>query len=138
MFDQAYENLRKATESTLQFQQEMFRKWTGFWPGMTQAAPPMTEAVQKFQKKWAEFVTELLKKQRETLNKQYEAGLRNIEQSFEVAEVKTPEEFRAKVIELYQKSFEGLRQVTEMQQRDFQAAVQKWTELMSQAAVVSV
>ena len=138
MIEQAYENLRKATESTMQFQQEIFRKWVGVWPGMNQAVPPEAELVHKFQKKWAEFVTELLKKQRETLNKQYEAGLKNIEQSFQAVEVKTPEEFRARMIELYQKSFEGLRQVTEMQQRDFQTAVQKWTEMIAEAAAVSV
>jgi hypothetical protein len=130
MFDQVLENLRKATESTVQMQHEMFRKWAGLWPGMPVTQPVWGEPVQKFQKKWAETVAALVKKQNESLETQFKAGLQSLEAAFRVAEAKDAEELRVKTLELWQKSFECLRQVYEAQTRDFQEAMTKWTELM--------
>jgi hypothetical protein len=131
MFEQVLENFRKATESTVQVQQEMFRKWTSLWPGVPPSPPAWSEQVQKFQKKWSETVAELLKKQRESLEAQFSAGLKNIEETFHLTEVKDPEEFRAKMLELWRKSFDYIRLTSEAQLRDFQAAVEKWTELVT-------
>lgn len=39
MFDQVFDNFRKATETTLQAQQDLFRQWMTQWP-MYPAAPP--------------------------------------------------------------------------------------------------
>jgi hypothetical protein len=107
MFDQVFENLRKATEASIQMQQDLFKKWASLWPGVP--APPAFGEAGKFQKKWAETVGELVKKQRETLEAQFSAGLRNIEEAFHLPEAKDPEEMRAKAIELWRKSFECLR-----------------------------
>ena len=134
MFDEVFDNLRKATEATLQVQQELFKKWATQWPGPSPAQPGWTDQIQKFQKKWTEFVAELLKKQRETLDAQFSAGLKRIEEAFHVAEAKDPEELRTRTIELWQKSFECLRQTYEAQVRDFQAAITKWTELITKGA----
>src|SRR5262249_32460730 len=128
MFDQVYENLRKATESSIQMQQEMFKKWVGLWPGMPAFPGANGEQLGKFQKKWMEVAGELVKRQRETLEAQFSAGLRNIEAAFHLAEAKDPEELRAKTIELWQKAFECMQQAQEAQFRDFQAAAAKWTE----------
>jgi hypothetical protein len=133
MFEDVLENLRKATESTIQVQQEMYKKWVGLWPGVA-SQPAWGEPSQRFQKKWAEIVGELVKKQREILETQFSAGLRNIEEAFHLAEARNPEELRAKSIELWQKSFDCLRQAYEAQVRDFQAAVAKWTEVMAKGA----
>ena len=38
MFTQVYENFRRATEATLQMQQEMFKTWINLWP-VTPASP---------------------------------------------------------------------------------------------------
>jgi hypothetical protein len=137
MFEPVFENLRKATEAGIQIQQEMFKKWVSLWPGVpgmpfvpTAGAEPFL----KIQKKWTEFVGEVVKKQRETLEAQFSAGLRNIEAAFHLAEAKDPEELRAKTVELWQKSFECLRQLYDAQVRDFQAAVAKWTELVMKGA----
>jgi hypothetical protein len=78
-----------------------------------------------------EIVGELLKKRNETLEAQFGAGLRNIEEAFHLAEAKDPEELRAKTIELWQKTFDCLRQASEAQLRDFQYAIGKWAELMT-------
>lgn len=134
MFDQAYDNFRKATESTIQLQQEMFRKWMSLWPGMTSPPTAMNESMQKFQKRWCETVSDLMKKQRESIDRQYEAGLKNLEQAFAVAGVKNPEEFRQEMMELWKKNFECLRALTESQLKEFQTVLEKWTELVAKTA----
>jgi hypothetical protein len=133
MFDQVFESLRKATESSITLQQELFRKWIGLWPGIPVSTFPFTE-LQKFQKKWVEVVGELMKKQNETLQTQFKAGLQNIEEAFHLHEIKDPEVLRAKTVELWQKTFDYLRQASETQMRDFQNAIAKWAELMTKGA----
>jgi hypothetical protein len=130
MFDQAFESLRKATESSIALQQEMFRKWMSLWPAIPVSTFPFSE-LQKFQKKWVEVVGELLKKKNESLEAQFKAGLQNIEDAFRLTEIKDPEVLRAKMVELWQKTFDYLRQASETQMRDFQNAVSKWAELMT-------
>jgi hypothetical protein len=131
MYEKVFENLRKATEATVQAQQEMFRKWVGLWPGVPASPYAWGEQFQKIQKKWNQTVAELVKKQRESLEAQFSAGLKNIEESFRLAEAKDPEEFRAKTLELWSKSFDYLRQTAEAQLREFQAAIEKWTEIVT-------
>ncbi len=130
MFDLAIENLRNAADATIRMQQELFTKWVGLWPAMP-AAPAFPAAFGEplaFQKRWTEYVGEQIKKQRESLESQFSAGLKSIEEAFRIGEAKNPEELRARTIELWRKAFDFQRQVCEAQLRDFQAAVAKWTE----------
>ena len=49
------DSARKATESSVAMQQELFRKWASLWLGAPVTAIPFGE-LQKFQKKWVEIV----------------------------------------------------------------------------------
>jgi hypothetical protein len=129
MFDKVFENFRKATEATVHLQQEMFKTWLNLWPGVPESSPTFEEQVQQFQKKWAEIVGDLLKKQRELTGAHFKAGLQNIEKAFQIRDAKSPEELRAKSIELWKKCFDDLRQVFETQLHGFEAAIEKWAEL---------
>jgi hypothetical protein len=131
VFEQVFENLRTATEASIHTQQELFKKWAALWPGVPVPPSGGTEQAKKLQKKWVEFTTEQVKKQRETLEAQFSAGLKNIEDGFRLAEAKDPAELRAKTVELWQKSFECLRKLYEAQVRDFQGALVQWTELVT-------
>jgi hypothetical protein len=132
MFDQVFESLRKATETNIHLHQEMFKKWTTFWPGVVPATQPAWyDQVKNFQKKWTETVRDLAKKQRETVEAQFNAGMKNIADAFRLAEVKDVGELRTKTIEFWQNSFDCLKQAYEAQTRDFQEAVGKWTELVT-------
>jgi hypothetical protein len=133
MFTQVFESLQKATESSIQMQQEMFRRWMGLWPGMPAPVFPYAE-LQKYQKRWVEVVGELVKKQNETLEAQFKAGLQTIEEAFRLSEIKDPEVLRARTVELWQKTFDFIRQFSETQLRDFQTAIGKWAELMTRGA----
>jgi hypothetical protein len=138
MFDQALDNLRKATEATMQFQQEMFRQWVqkcAEMPGVPTPAAPFgkdfVEQIHAFQKQWAEGVTGLLNKHRETLDAQYQAGIRTIEETFRATDAKDPERFRKLVDELWRQSFECLKTMIESQLREYQAAAEKGFEAVS-------
>ncbi len=133
MFEKVYENLRTATEANIHLQQELFEKWVGLCLGVPVAPKGKTDQV-KVQKQLAEFAAEVVKKQRETLAAQFDAGLKHIEEAFHLPEAKDPEELRTKTVELWQKSFDCLLETYEAQVRDFQAAVGKWTELLTKSA----
>src|SRR3954464_10370606 len=135
MFDQVFDIFRKATETTLQAQQDLFRQWMSQWPMLPMAPTPssgMTEQARAFQKQWADSVSSLMTKHCEALDAQYRAGIGAIEDALRTTEAKSPEEFRKLTEDLWRKSFEVLKQTIENQIRDFQVAVEKWSELMTQ------
>jgi hypothetical protein len=152
MFDVILENYRKAAESTMKMQQDMIRNWTMQWPHMfggqgfgfptlggvggTSALPGAAwlEQLSEAQKKWADSVTDMLNKHRESLDAQYRAGIRTIEEAFKVGEAKDPQQFRKLTEELWKQSFECLKTVAEAQVRDVQTAMQKWYEVASKAS----
>jgi len=130
MFDQVFASLRTATEASVSLQQEMFKKWIGLWPG---TAPASAEQVEQFHKRWAETVSELLRRQGQVTEAHFQAGLQNIDQAFQIGEVKDPVEFRARTIELWKKCFDSLRQGWEAQARESQVAFDKWFDLLTTA-----
>jgi hypothetical protein len=150
MFDMILENYRKAAESTMKVQQDMLRNWTMQWPqmfgsqtfgfpstgtsGSTMPGAAWLEQFSEAQKKWGDSVSEMLNKHRESLDAQYRAGIRTIEDAFKVGEAKDPQQFRRLMEELWKHSFECLKTVTESQVRDVQAAIQKWYEVASKTA----
>jgi hypothetical protein len=137
MIDQVFDSFRKASETTLQMQQELFKQWTSQWtthtPTLPSAPAAWTEGAHSFQKKWLETVTELMNKHRESLDSQYKAGIRAIEEAFRVTEAKTPDDYRRLTEDLWKKMFDNVKSSAETQIRDFQAGVQKWFELVAKA-----
>ncbi len=132
MFDQAFDSLKKATETSIAMQTEMFNKWVSMWPGtVPTATASWGDQVQKFQKRWAETVNELVRRQRELMETQFKAGMQNIEKAFQLGEVHTVEELRARTVLLWQKCFESMKEAFEAQTREFQTAMEKWVEMTS-------
>src|SRR5512135_444148 len=138
MFDQILDNLRKATDSTIQVQQEMFQEWFQQWTQVPGTPTPGTmitsswaDQIHAFQRKWSETITEMLNKHRETLDSQYRAGIRTIEEVFRVGEAKDFAQFGKRTEELWRQSIDCLKTVMEAQVRDFQAASEKAFEAVS-------
>jgi hypothetical protein len=132
-FDQVFESFKKATESTLQMQHDLFRQWTALWPGFPKTPPSWAEQAQKFHKDWSQAMTELVQKYQQAWDRQYKAGMQTLEEAFRLAEAKDPEELRKKTVELWQKSFDCLKELAQAQVRDFQTAIEKWMELAKKA-----
>jgi hypothetical protein len=134
MFELVFDSLKRTTEMSLQMQQDAFKKWAALCPGAPAGPVTIPEQALNFQKKWAEFYEETLKKQREAIEAQFKAGLKYIEDAFMLVESKGPVELRAKTIELWQKVFETLHQTYEAQVRDLQAIATRWTEVATKGA----
>jgi predicted CopG family antitoxin len=133
MFEQVVENLCKVTDSTIQMQQDVFKKLVSLWPTVPSTSAAIAEPL-ALQKKGLEIVGEIFKKECETLETQFSAGLRNIEEAFHLVKAKDPEEFRSKSLELWQKGFEAIRETSTIQIRDLQSAAAKWTDLVTKGA----
>jgi hypothetical protein len=107
----------------------MFRAWTGYWGGALSSQQPVAARIQPFQKKWADTMADLIKKQQGSLEAQFQAGLKVIEGAFGITGAKNPEEVRTKVIDCWKAGFDCLRRTVEMQLEGFQAIVAKGAEL---------
>jgi hypothetical protein len=129
MFEQVFDNLQKATESTVKMQQEMIQKWVEAFPATSSAVPNVTDAFAELRQKWEEVSVDLLKRQKEMVDRNYEAGLKSLKEVFDVADAKSPEEYQQKVTELYSQSFESMRQLTESQMNELKAVMEKWSEM---------
>jgi hypothetical protein len=126
MFEQVLDSFRRASESSLQTQQEMFKQWTQQWLSAPLAMPVVAsgDGAKNAQKRWLELTLEVLNKHRATLDATYSSGIQVIEQMFRVTEAKSPEDSRRLVEEIWRKLFDTLKGQSETQLRDFQ----KWAE----------
>ena len=88
MFEQVFENLQKATESSVKMQQEMFQKWFESVPTAA-AAPSTSDAFAEWQKKLEDLAADLLQQQKALVDQNYEAGMKALEDMFGVAEAKS-------------------------------------------------
>ena len=125
MLDQMMDGFRKATESSLQIQQEVFKQWTqqvmSAQPNMGGGSADWTRTIQK---RWMELTIEMLNKHRTSLDAMYSSGIQAIEQSFRMTDAKSSEDYRRVVDELWRKLFDTLKGQLETQFRD----VQRWSE----------
>jgi hypothetical protein len=133
-FDQVIQNIRKAAEANLKMQQDFFAQWANLWPGLPKPQYAWIEQAQEFQKKWSETISELAHKHHDVLEAQYQAAVKSLDEALQVAESKDPNEFRKRVEEFYRKTLDCLREVSEAQMGEFQNAVSKWTELVTESA----
>lgn len=135
VFEQAFDNLRKAAESNIEMQQEMFRKWSAGWPGFPQQPQnAWLERVQKFQKDWGKAVKDVLTRHREVLDEQYGLAMDSLEDAFKVAQSSDPQEWAKRCEKLCRKSLDVMREVSELQAKELQDALSKLAELASKSA----
>jgi hypothetical protein len=107
----------------------MFRQWGALWPGFPTPQAAWLDKVRDFQHQWAATISDLARKHRDTLDRQYQAGLESLEEALRVAEASNPEDFRARTEQLVRKTLDCMREISETQMTEFQEAVNKWSEL---------
>jgi len=125
MFDQLFETFRKASESSLQLQQDLFKQWLQRTPFSSSGS---TADWTQIAKRWQETTSELLGKHRSLVDSTYRSGIEMIEQAFRVTEAKSPEDYRRLVEDLWRKLTDTFKAQTETQARDFQSATEKWID----------
>jgi len=133
MFDQLIDGVRKASESSLQMQQEMFKNWTKLFSGQAGANGAPAEWGRASQKRWAELCVEMLNRHREALDSTYKSGIQIIEEAFQVTEAKSPDDSRRMVEDLWRKLFDLQKSQSESQFRDFQTFYEKSAALVQDA-----
>jgi len=134
MFDQLFEGFRKASESSMQMQQDLLKQFTQQWfTAPTNAAGMSSEWGKDLQKRWLDFTLETLNKHRESLDSVYKATIQAVEQAFRVSEAKSSDDYRHVVEDLWRKLFEGLKTNSETQFREFQRWTEKSFEMVQKA-----
>jgi hypothetical protein len=134
MLDQMFEGFRRASVSSLQMQQELFKQWAQQWPTTPLNATGVSvDGIQKVQKRWFEFTTESLERQRELLDSTYKSIIQVLEQAARLTESKTPEDYRRMTEELRSKMFETFKEQSDAQFREFQKSAEKWFDVLPKA-----
>lgn len=133
IFDEALDNVRRASESSLKMQQDFLKQWTNFWPGLPSPQTIWVEKLQDFQKQWANTISDLAKRHRQTLDRQHQALLESLEEGLRAAESSDPVEFRMRSEQLCRKTLDCFREVSETQLREFHDALKKWADLVTKA-----
>lgn len=137
MFDQLFETFRKASESSLQAQQELFKQWVQQWPTGPLSAAGIPNDWNDIQKRWLESTTQTLNKHRELIDSTYKTGIDVIAQAFRVSEAKSPEDYRRLVEDLWRKLSDTFKAQTESQFKELQSVTEKWLDRTSSSKVAS-
>ena len=148
MLDKMLDTYSKAVESTLKLQQEMLGKLDGS-NGSIPIPGPGTQAGARseFEKRgWGKRPgwtipscsekmggdgRRVLNRHRETLDEQYRAGIRALDEVFKAGEVKDPEQLRRFSEHLWKHSLKTLETAVTSQLHDVQTVLQKWFEATS-------
>jgi hypothetical protein len=129
-----FDTYKRASESFLHMQQEVFKRWSQQW-----ASTPLnvmdvsTDWAEKVQKRWLEFTTESLDRQRHSLDGMYKSLIQILDQAFRLSESKNPEDYRRTTDEVRHKMFEVFRAQSEAQFREFQRSAETWFDLLPKA-----
>ena len=134
VFDEVFQNVRKATEASLKMQQEMFSQWSSLWPGLPTPQSAWVDKVKDFRTQWKKTVSELARKHGEVMERQYQAATESLDAALNVTDASNPEEFRRRTEQFCRKTLDCVREVSESQIREFQEAVTKMTDLMTKAS----
>jgi NAD(P)-dependent dehydrogenase (short-subunit alcohol dehydrogenase family) len=140
MYESMMDSFRKAAESTLQVQQDMFRTWAEYLnPAAARhdqpasAAAEVADQVAAARKRWQETITGMLDQHRASLDQQYREGIKAIDQAFKAADARDPEQLRKLVEELWRHGFDSLGTLVNAQTKDFQKAMEKWSDAAGKA-----
>ncbi len=126
MFEKVFESFRRAAESSMKAQQDMFKHWGQSWPWMPSPSGTAnwTESARQ---RWMEALTEALNNQRELIDSTYKSGIQLIEQTFRVSGAQSPHDFQRTMEDLWRKLSDSFKEQTEVQMREFQKAAERWS-----------
>lgn len=134
MLNQLFEDFSKASESSLQMQQEMLKVWTQQWLSSSNTTGISAEWARTLEKRWIELAIEMLNKHKEGLQSTYSSGIQAIEQTFRLSEAKSSEESRRMVEDLWRHLLKTSMDQSEAQLREFRKMAEKSFETAQKAA----
>ena len=120
----------------VKMQQEMFQKWIeGISDSESSMMPSPGRTSSDWRKQWEQASPICSSVRRSWWTRTTKRASKPLEESPRVAEAKSPHEYQKKVTELYRKSFESLRQLSEAQMNEFKSASEKLSKLMTGSSV---
>jgi hypothetical protein len=128
MLATAFGEFRKATESSLQSQHDLFRQWGQQWLSSVSGAAP-GDWGKTAQRRWADLAVEALKKQRQALDALYQSSIDLVEGSVKAGDVRSARELGQMAEDFWRRSFDTLKGQSEAQLREFQSWVEKSFEM---------
>jgi hypothetical protein len=141
MFEQIFDEYRKAVDSSFKLQEDMYRQWLNGWPIKPQSNPAestrsaVEEKIRSYRQQWSDTLAETLENHRETLNAQYKSGIEAIRSAFRTTEAKTPEEYWRLTQEFWRKSIDLYKTAFEAQTKHVQNLSQMWLEMLTKGKV---
>ncbi len=140
MFEQIFDEYRKAVESSFRMQQELYRQWMNGWPVKPPDVPvadrpAVKEQIRSYQKQWSETLAETMEKHRESLNAQYKDGIEAIESAFRTTEARTPEQYWRLTQEFWRKSIDSYKSAFETQSMYVASLAQMWLDMVTRGKV---
>ena len=137
VLEEVFQNVRKAAEANLKMQQEVFSQWSSLWPGIPTPQTAWVNQMQGFRKQWASTISDLARKHQKVIDAQYEAATDSLNAALNLSDASTPEEVRRRSEQFCRKTLDCMREVTEVQVREFQDAVTKLTDLLAKSGPIS-
>ena len=141
MFEQIFDEYRKAVDSSFKLQQELYRQWMNGWPvkptDVTKAVDrgAFQDQIRSHQKKWSQTLAESMEKHRESLNQQYKSGIDAIASAYRTTEAQTPEEYWRLTQEFWRKSIDSYKTTFEAQSKYVEGLAQMWLEMVTRGKV---
>ena len=140
MFEQIFDEYRKAVETSFRVQQELYRQWMNGWPVKPPDVrvvdrPAVKEQIRSYQKQWSETLAETLEKHRESLSIQYKNGIEAIELAFRTTEAQTPEQSWRLTQEFWRKSIDSYKTAFETQSIYVSNLAQMWLDMVTKGKV---
>ncbi len=132
VLDDVFHNIRKAAETNVKMQQEIFQHWTHFWP-MPTPQSVWVDKIRDFQKQCTSTISDLARKHRDVIDKQYQAALESLDAALRVIESTNPEEYRRRSEQMCRKTIDSMREISETALREFQDVAAKFMELATKA-----
>jgi transposase-like protein len=130
-YEEVFQNVKKGAEATLKMQQDLLRQWTRLWPGMPTPQAVVTDKLKDFQRQWSNTISDLARRHGDTLNQQYRAALESLEEALRLSESSNPMEFRNRAEQLCRKTLNCMREVSEVQLKEFHDMMNRFGELVS-------
>jgi hypothetical protein len=130
VIEQIFESFRKAAESSLQTQQDIFKQFSQQWPaGQLQAAGTTAGATEGLQKHLRLTMATALERDRELLDAAFSSGSELIEQTFQLYGARSPEDCRRVLEGAWRKLIERTKEQSDSQVRMLQTVSTTWLDV---------
>ena len=90
VFEEVFQNIRKAAEANLKMQQEVLSQWSSLWPGIPTPQSAWVGQMQNFRKQSVGLISDLVRKHREVIDRQYKVAVESLDAALSISDAAKP------------------------------------------------